>query len=136
MVNVLVIDPNSDFRRMLVMALEACGYSVTTARNSYEAQALLHAAQQLPDVILSEVALPDTDGLDFLTLLREHPDWQAIPVIMMAGRSAADVRKTAIRNGANAFLVKPFGFQELSSILYQWGLVPFDQHNGYSAVGY
>lgn len=126
--SLLIIDPNSNFRRMLGLALEATGYIAHVAGSGDEALDYLHNTRHLPDVILSEFALPGWDDAEFLDTLRQHPQWEAIPVIIMTTHDQPRDRKTAIQHGANAYLVKPFTFEELGSILERWGLLPFDGH--------
>jgi len=131
--SLLIVDSNSNFRRMLSLALGASGYTAQVVKDGDEALAYLAAAHHLPDVIISEFALPGWEQTELLDRLRQHPQWESIPVIIMAVRDHAQDRKIAIQHGANAFLVKPFTFADLSSILERWGLSPFEQSASCSA---
>lgn len=126
--SLLVIDPNNNFRRMLCLALEATGYTACAVSDGDAALAYLQATHTLPDVIISELALPDWEYTEFLDILRRNARTEAVPVIMMAVRDNSPDRKTAIQHGANAFLVKPFTFADLSSILERWGLRPSGEY--------
>jgi CheY-like chemotaxis protein len=112
---------------MLSLALEATGYTAHVVSDGDEALAYLAATYHLPDVIISEFALPGWEQTQFLDTLRQDPIWESIPVIVMAVRDQSPDRKIAIQHGANAFLTKPFTFVELSSILERWGLSPFER---------
>lgn len=126
--SLLIIEPNNNFRRMLCLALEATGYTAYAVNDGETALAYLQATHTPPDVIISELALPDWDYTEFLNVLRRNTRTEAIPVIMMAVRDNSPDRKSAIQHGANAFLVRPFTFADLSSILERWGLLPYGEY--------
>lgn len=109
---VLVIDDEMQIRRFLDIGLRAEGYQVLQAANAAEGLAL--AATQSPDLIILDLGLPDREGHEVLAELRQ---WSAVPVLMLSVRSAESEKVRALDNGANDYVTKPFGMQELMARL-------------------
>jgi two-component system KDP operon response regulator KdpE len=105
---VLVIEDDPQIRRFLRATLPAHGYRVIEAETGGEG--LTQAASRTPDVILLDLGLPDMDGLDVVTRLRE---WSSIPVIVLTARGLERDKVTALDAGADDYLTKPFGVEEL-----------------------
>lgn len=106
--NALVVDDEPQIRRLLTVTLEANGYRVTTANNGNEGVVL--AAQHRPDVIILDLGLPDLSGLEVLKRLRE---WTQTPVIILTVQDAEADKVTALDNGADDYVTKPFNTGEL-----------------------
>lgn len=105
---VLVVDDEPQIRRFLDIGLRAQGYQTTLAETGAEGLAFASARQ--PDLIILDLGLPDRDGLD---VLRELRDWSSVPVIVLTVR-ADEAQKVALLDaGANDYVTKPFGVQEL-----------------------
>ncbi|HTS44325.1 MAG TPA: response regulator [Puia sp.] len=105
---ILVIDDEAQMRKLLEITLLSNGYQVAEAANSREG--LAEAAGRLPDLIILDLALPDEDGHRTLKKLRQ---WYAQPVIILSVLSNEQNIVTALDNGANDYLVKPFRTGEL-----------------------
>ncbi len=106
---ILVVDDEPQIRRLLQTGLTGYGYQVITAPNGQEA--LKAAAQQAPDAIILDIALGSTpDGLEVCRNLRE---WSKIPIIMLSVRSEEQTKVAALNAGADDYLTKPFGMEEL-----------------------
>jgi two-component system, OmpR family, KDP operon response regulator KdpE len=104
----LVVDDEIQIRRFLKISLEANGYHIDEAVNGQAA--LTKAAQIRPDIIILDLGLPDMDGLEVLTRLRE---WTQTPVIILSVRDADRDKITALDTGADDYLTKPFSMDEL-----------------------
>lgn len=104
----LVIDDEVQLRRLLRLALQSKGYDIVEAENG--SLGLSEAAVCQPDVILLDLALPDMDGLEVLKRLRE---WTDTPVLVLSVRDQEAVKVTALENGADDFVTKPFSTLEL-----------------------
>jgi two-component system KDP operon response regulator KdpE len=105
---ILIIDDEVQIRYLLNITLTANNYKVSEASTGKEGMAL--AASFQPVMILLDLGLPDTDGLDLIKNLRE---WYQKPIIILSVRdSEADIIK-ALDNGANDYLTKPFHTGEL-----------------------
>lgn len=107
-VRVLVVDDEPQIRRFLDISLRAQGYRVLTADTAQSALEVL--ATQKPDLAILDLGLPDRDGLD---LLRDLRGWSQVPVIVLTVRANEQEKVAALDAGANDYVTKPFGIQEL-----------------------
>jgi two-component system KDP operon response regulator KdpE len=108
----LVIDDEPQIRRFLDIGLRAEGYQVLLAATAAEGLAM--AATQAPDVVILDLGLPDRDGQDVLADLRQ---WSPVPVLVLSVRAAESEKVLALDRGANDYVTKPFGIQELMARL-------------------
>jgi DNA-binding response OmpR family regulator len=97
---------------LLRFMLEREGFTVFTAADGRAAVALLDA-QPPADVALFDVMLPYTSGYELIRLLRGHPTWGGVPIIMLTGQSAERDIVRALDAGANDYVLKPFQPSEL-----------------------
>jgi len=108
--NILVVDDEVGIRELLSEILFDEGYRIHLAENA--AQARSFREQHVPDLVLLDIWMPDTDGL---TLLKEWvaQDLLTMPVIMMSGHGTIETAMEAMRIGASDFLEKPIALQKL-----------------------
>ena len=104
----LVIDDEKQIHRFLAPALEAAGYEVERAATASEGLRL--AASRAPDLVLLDLGLPDEDGQQVLQRLRA---FSAVPVIILSARDQESEKITALDNGADDYVEKPFSVGEL-----------------------
>jgi two-component system KDP operon response regulator KdpE len=109
---ILVIDDEAQIRRFLDIGLRAEGYEVLLAASAADGLAL--AATQSPDLVILDIGLPDREGHDVLAELRQ---WSQVPVLMLSVRDAENEKVRALDHGANDYVTKPFGIQELMARL-------------------
>ena len=107
---ILVVDDEPRMIRFIRMNLELEGYEVSEAHNGL--QALEQARDQLPDLMVLDVMMPEMDGFETLESLRE---FSAIPVIILSARGEEDDRVRGLELGADDYLAKPFSPRELVS---------------------
>lgn len=105
---ILVIDDESQIRRLLEITLQSNDYSVNEASTAKEG--LLMAANHPPDLIILDIGLPDESGHSVLEKLRE---WYIKPIIILSVQHTEEDIIKALDNGANDYLVKPFRTGEL-----------------------
>jgi two-component system, OmpR family, KDP operon response regulator KdpE len=105
---ILIIDDEVQIRRLLEITLSASGFKISEASTGKEGVSL--AASVQPVLIILDLGLPDTDGLNILKKLRE---WYQKPVIILSVRNSEDDIVRALDNGANDYLTKPFRTGEL-----------------------
>jgi two-component system, OmpR family, KDP operon response regulator KdpE len=105
---ILLIEDEPQMRRFLRAALGGHDYRLVEAATAKEG--LAHAAGRNPDVILLDLGLPDTDGLEVTRQLRE---WTRTPVIVLSARGREQDKVAALDLGADDYLTKPFGVEEL-----------------------
>jgi CheY-like chemotaxis protein len=109
--SILVIDDNDDVRSVIVATLVQAGYAVREARNGRNG--ILMVLAQRPDLILCDVRMPDMDGHRTLAAIREFHGTAAIPFILMTGSLGRTELRHAMSCGADDYLTKPFGADEL-----------------------
>ena len=105
---ILTIEDESNIRRFVKLALESEGYEVFEADGLK--RGLIEAGTRRPDLVVLDLGLPDGDGLDFITDLR---NWSDIPVIVLSARNSEHDKISALDAGADDYLEKPFGAGEL-----------------------
>jgi len=105
---VLVIDDEAQIRRFLDISLRAQGYVVQQAATGQDGLALLATGGS--DLVILDIGLPDMEGHEVLAELRQ---WSQVPVIMLTVRAGEAEKVRALDNGANDYVTKPFGTQEL-----------------------
>jgi len=106
--HILVIDDEPQILRALRTILTEKKFKVTTAARGEEGLAL--AAANLPDVVILDLGLPDMDGIDVCARLRE---WTQCPIIVLSVRDGERDKVAALDKGADDYLTKPFGIEEL-----------------------
>ena len=112
LIRVLVVDDEAAVRRFLKTSLTPRGYEVKEASTGQEAIEMV--AQSRPDVILLDLGLPDLDGVEVTRVLRE---WCSIPIIILSVRDRESDKVAALDAGADDYLSKPFGLNELTARL-------------------
>ena len=112
---ILVVDDEKNIRRVLQALLEGDGHAVDDAGDGDEARALLRRSAGAYDLVLTDLRMPNCDGLELLRWTREaHPD---TPVVMLTAHGTVDIAVEAMRAGAFDFITKPFDDEDLSSIV-------------------
>ena len=108
MTRVLVVDDEAPIRRALAANLRARGYDVDLAETGE--QALTLAARHHPDVVLLDLGLPGLDGLEVIAGLR---GWTHVPIVVLSARGSERDKVRALDAGADDYVSKPFGMDEL-----------------------
>jgi putative nucleotidyltransferase with HDIG domain len=108
---ILIAEDNSVLRLALEEMLSLEGFVVMTAGNGIEA--LSHMEELTPDLIISDIAMPEMDGYAFFDRIRSDPDWLSIPFIFLTARGTKDDILTGKNLGAEDYLVKPLNRVEL-----------------------
>ena len=111
MKKILLIEDDADLFSLLKYNLEKEGFSLTGLQTGKGAIELCR--QVRPDLILLDIMLPDSDGLDICKGIRSDPDLAAIPVIFLTARASETDRIVGLELGANDYVVKPFFVREL-----------------------
>lgn len=104
--SVLVVDDSSAMRALLGIALRSAGFTVVEARDGKEALGKLAAAPA--DLIVSDCIMPVMDGISFVRAVKQCPDLQNIPIIMLTTESQAAQIQEGRALGVQAWIVKPF----------------------------
>src|SRR5262245_31711408 len=108
---IALIEDDSDLYALLRYNLEKEGFAVVGAQTGKGAIELCR--RERPDLILLDIMLPDSDGLDICKGIRSHPELSHIPVIFLTARASETDRIVGLELGANDYIVKPFFVREL-----------------------
>jgi two-component system response regulator PilR (NtrC family) len=113
MSNILIVDDEQSYRQLLSLVFEGEGHNIRTAPNGIEALRLLQ--QEPADVVISDVKMPDMDGIEMLRNVRETlPD---LGVIFMTAFASVETAREAFKLGADDFIQKPFDVEELKLLV-------------------
>jgi two-component system chemotaxis response regulator CheY len=109
---VLVVDDSSSLRGLVKLALTRAGYAVIEGCDGRDGLAQLEKAAKV-NIIVSDVNMPNMDGIAFVQQLKAHPKHKFIPVIMLTTEDESAKMQQAKAAGARAWLIKPFNPPEL-----------------------
>ena len=107
-IRIVLIEDDPQIRRFLVAALEIHGYEPHAAATAADGLRLVTARQ--PDMVIVDLGLPDLSGLDLIRRLRE---WYTRPILVLSARTREQDKVAALDGGADDYLTKPFGIEEL-----------------------
>ncbi|SDT66762.1 response regulator [Jiangella sp. DSM 45060] len=105
---VLVVDDDAGIRKTLALNLKARGYTADLAGTGEHALQL--AARHHPDAVILDLGLPSMDGLDVVRGIR---GWSSVPIVVLSGRGTEAAKVEALDLGADDYVTKPFGMDEL-----------------------
>lgn len=107
---ILIVEDNPDQREFLELLLRIEGYRIHTAEDGDEG--LKQAIKGHPDLIISDIRMPEVDGVTMVHRLRQLPEYQQLPILVLSGDGSGDLR-IAIKAGANFALRKPLDVEVL-----------------------
>ena len=105
---ILVVEDEKSISRFISTILDNNGYEAVQARTGAEAQSMI--SSHCPDLVILDLGLPDMDGLEILRGLRS---WSSLPVVVVSARDHERDKVAALDLGADDYLTKPFGTEEL-----------------------
>ncbi len=108
MKRILVVDDERQITRMLRTALQSSGYEVTVANHGFEA--LERIREQPPDLIITDLAMPDLNGVELTQTVRRSSE---TPIIVLSVRDSEEMKVRALDGGADDYITKPFNMPEL-----------------------
>jgi two-component system OmpR family response regulator len=111
-ISVLIIEDDPDILKVLQIFLKMEGHETRTASNRDEVVAAFRAPP-LPDLVLLDVRLPDVNGFDILTRMRQYPAMKMIPVIMLTAEATREAVLKGLVGGADGYVTKPFQIDRL-----------------------
>jgi CheY-like chemotaxis protein len=118
---IMVLDDNPEIVSMVtIMLYNAYGQDtcqVVAGRNGQEGLDLLKEEDISPDLILTNLRMPQMDGMAFLGEVRGHTEWNSIRLVMMSAQSSLETVSKAKAGGAEAFLRKPFTYHDLTTTI-------------------
>lgn len=118
MATVLVVEDQRAQREMIVSLLERDGWQVLSAADGDEALALMQGGQ-IPDLVVMDVVMPRMNGYQLVRQLRDDPQTKDIPVLMCSSKGETFDKHWGLKQGADAYIVKPFEPQDLLGTVRQ-----------------
>lgn len=112
---ILVADDEPGIRLSITHYLEMSGYSAITAENGKEALAMVEEYQ--PDLIVTDIVMPQMDGYELVQKVRQRPAFRLVPVIFLTERKSKEERILGYNVGCDAYLPKPFELDELGAVI-------------------
>ena len=112
---ILLVDDEPGLREAVQAYLEDSGFEVNVASNANEGWDILQLG--LPDLVITDVMMPQVDGYQFLQKLRDEPRFKALPVVFLTAKGMTTDRIQGYQAGCDAYLSKPFDPEELVAIV-------------------
>jgi putative two-component system response regulator len=112
---ILVVEDHEILREGLQILLETEGFRVVSAPHGLKALELMNSS--VPDLILSDISMPEMDGFEFYKIVRSRPEWVTIPFIFLTARGERDDVFASKKMGVEDYLVKPVDRQELTATI-------------------
>jgi len=111
----LLVDDEPGLREAVQAYLEDSGFAVEVASNAHDGLELAH--QKLPDLVITDIMMPQVDGYQFLKQLREDPQFKTLPVVFLTARGMTADRIQGYNAGVDAYISKPFDPDELVAVV-------------------
>ncbi len=111
MASVLAVDDSASMRQMVAFTLKGAGYTVVEAVDGVDA--LNKAKMQKIDCVVTDVNMPNMDGITLIKELRALPNYKFIPMLMLTTESGMDKKQQGKAAGATGWIVKPFNPEQL-----------------------
>jgi two-component system chemotaxis response regulator CheY len=114
--SILVVDDSAAMRSLLVSTLETLGpLNIVQAPNGFEALRML--PREHIDLVLTDINMPDINGLELLSFIRSNPIYKNVPVVVISTEGSRKDIEKGLTLGANEYLVKPFNPEQLLEIV-------------------
>ena len=114
---ILVVEDNLDLLYNLNILLESNNYKPITAKNGKEALEKLSRLEEIPDIIISDIMMPEMDGYEFFRVISNNPHWNRIPFLFLSARTTLKDIRFGKLLGADDYLTKPINEKDFLAIL-------------------
>lgn len=108
---ILIVDDSASVRQLVAIALSGAGYTVVEANDGTDALKKLNG--QKINLVISDVNMPNMDGISFVKEMKKNPNYKFTPVVMLTTEGADDKKQAGKEAGAKAWIVKPFRPEQL-----------------------
>jgi two-component system chemotaxis response regulator CheY len=112
---ILIVDDSSSMRQLVTFALKDAGYDVVAAVDGKEA--LSKASENRVDMVVTDLNMPEMDGLELIRQLRAQPSYKFTPIIMLTTESQEAKKQEGRKVGASGWIVKPFTPEQLIGVV-------------------
>lgn len=119
MKKILITEDSATMRSLIVSTLEAMGdVEVVEAANGFDALRLL--PREKVDMIITDINMPDINGLELISYVRKNPNYENVPLIIISTEGSEKDREKGLSLGANEYLVKPFDPNQLMQLVSKY----------------
>jgi DNA-binding response OmpR family regulator len=112
---ILIVEDNSRFAEMLAILLNDAGYETSLAKTS--GQGIGKALTEHPDLVLTDLNLPDMTAIETITILKKIPFTSGIPIVVLTAETARQLKTKALQAGAAEYLLKPIAPRDLLNVI-------------------
>src|SRR4029434_1986008 len=112
---ILIVEDNSDLAQLWAFCLSDAGYETSRAGNS--AQAISKALAERPNLIITDLYLPDMNAVDATVILKQDPATSGIPIVVLTAMTLGDWKTKALKAGVAKYLIKPVSPLELTEVI-------------------
>ncbi len=113
--NCLVVDDSASIRQLIALALEDAGIGVVSADSGRDALGKLSATKF--DLVITDLNMPEMDGIELIRQVRGMPDYRFAPIIMLTTEAQEEKKKQGKAAGASGWIVKPFSSEQLLNVV-------------------
>ncbi len=111
----LVVDDSASMRQLVSFAITDAGYDVLVAENGRDALGKLNATKV--DMVITDLNMPEMDGIELIKQLRSMPDYRFAPILMLTTEAQEEKKQEGKQAGASGWIVKPFTSQQLINVM-------------------
>ncbi len=111
----LIVDDSASMRQLVSFTMKDAGYDVIAAKHGKEALGKLSSARV--DMVITDLNMPEMDGIEFIKQLRGMPNYRFIPIVMLTAESQEAKKREGKAAGASGWIVKPFNPQQLLNVV-------------------
>lgn len=112
---ILTVDDSSSVRQMVSFTLQKAGYEVTEAVDGQDGLAKVGGGKF--DLIITDLNMPNVDGIQLITAVRKLPGYSFVPILMLSTESQAEKKDAGRKAGATGWIVKPFNAEQLIAVV-------------------
>ena len=111
----LIVDDSASMRQLVSFTVKDAGYEVVTAENGKDA--LAKASSSRIDMVITDLNMPEMDGITFIRQLRGMPDYRFVPIVMLTTEAQEAKKQEGRAAGASGWIVKPFSPEKLMDVV-------------------
>jgi DNA-binding response OmpR family regulator len=111
--HIVIVEDTADLRVSIVELLRMEGYSVSSAMHGEEALTLLQKINPTPNLIITDLLMPEMNGFDFIARVRKNIKWQSVPILVFTAMPPHENEEKVLEMGANSYLKKPSTLEDL-----------------------
>ena len=115
MSKILAVDDSKSMRQMVAMSLKSAGHDVTEAEDGVQALSAAKTGQF--DIVVTDINMPNMNGIELIQALRAMPNYKFTPILCLTTESSGDMKSKGKEAGATGWIVKPFSPEKLLSVI-------------------